>query len=99
MYNKSNNQNNLVKCVLDIMCMLLCRVAALSARVLFLFTKKYLSFEMILSVSLLTFSGKVTDTHFNYTIPLESAYLIRGAVNNNLFVSYADTWINFFCVP
>lgn len=54
---------------------------------------------MILSVSLLTFSGKVTDTHFNYTILLESAYLIRGAVNNNLFVSYADTWINFLCVP
>lgn len=68
----------------------------MSARVLFLFTKKYLIFEMILSVSLLTFSGKVTDTHFNYTIPLESVYLIRGAVNNNLFVSYADTWISFF---
>lgn len=74
-------------------------MAALSARVLFLFTKKYLSFEMILSVSLLTFSGKVTDTHFNYTILLESAYLIRGAVNNNLFVSYADTWISFFVFP
>lgn len=49
-------------------------VAALSARVLFLFTNKYLSSEIILSVSLLTFSGKVTDTHFNYIILLESFY-------------------------